>query len=922
MRCRPLSEREHTHGHTTSCVRVDPWNGVVELMNPVNVSEPMKCFSFDRVYDHHSTQLDIYEQTVRPIVESVLQGFNGTVFAYGQTGTGKTYTMEGEGCGDKSLASSPEQRGVIPNAIEHIFQHIAQSPPHQQYLVRASYLEIYQEEIRDLLDKSGGAAKRLELKESPEVGVYVRDLSSFVTQCVEEIDHVLRVGHANRSVGQTNMNEHSSRSHAILIVTVECSETGPDDQSHIRVGRLNLVDLAGSERQSKTGSEGQRFREATKINLSLCALGNVIGALTDPQSAHIPYRDSKLTRLLQDSLGGNSKTVMIANIGPAAYNYEETLSTLRYSSRAKQIQNRPRINEDPKDALLRQFQEEIARLKALLEEHGTNRQRRTARKTTQTDGADHVDTAVENGECADAEEYLREQQHTLDAERERVLGSSEIVEEEKQRLLAALAQRELALEQERQQQRALTAKIRRMQSKLLSGHGGTLLERAQRREDRAHQKLAEQAEQRHRKREIAEKLEAQQLETAHIKQTFANMQQEMEAKRRKLHKLHNRLQQMRLQIRDNDAENALERQNLEHVVLELNKELALKWLIIENFVPPQIVQRVHEHAMFDENEFKWVLPHERQWQIHSHEEEQAQQQQQNAAVCEQQQQEQLQRLHRRSSTFLVEKACDDSDLEQLKLPVVRPIPIEVESQPMADSGLGSSANGSSQGRQSLTTSADETREALGENGNGIQIGMNELASRKPLASSSMASMSRSTFCSSPSTNPLPGSTKFSASSPFSSVQQHSALNTSRIPVPKTTTTNANGCGGKRGSSFPSSSTLDSATNGGRQMHSLMASDSSNKTCRTLTMMEPEYAGQDDDRHIGTKQMCTFTSTPSTSIINCFAPADQSMQNPKKQSKNLRARSVFNNSSSSSNIPFMKAAFAATMPVPTMVLVYQ
>ncbi|CAK5071622.1 unnamed protein product [Meloidogyne enterolobii] len=136
------------------------------------------------------------------------------------------------------------------------------------------------------------------------------------------------------------------------------------------VGRLNLVDLAGSERQSKTGSEGQRFREATKINLSLSALGNVIAALTDQQSSHIPYRDSKLTRLLQDSLGGNSKTVMIANIGPASYNYEETLSTLRYSSRAKQIQNKPIINEDPKDALLREFQEEIARLKTLLEQKG------------------------------------------------------------------------------------------------------------------------------------------------------------------------------------------------------------------------------------------------------------------------------------------------------------------------------------------------------------------------------------------------------------------------------------------------------------------------------------------------------------------------------------------------------------------------
>jgi len=158
---------------------------------------------------------------------------------------------------------------------------------------------------------------------------------------------------------------------------------GIDNENHIRVGKLNLVDLAGSERQSKTGAEGTRFKEATKINLSLSALGNVISALVDGKSSHIPYRDSKLTRLLQDSLGGNSKTVMVATIGPASYNYEETLTTLRYANRAKNIKNKPKINEDPKDALLRQFQDELNRLKSMLDgkggsksRKGKNRQRR------------------------------------------------------------------------------------------------------------------------------------------------------------------------------------------------------------------------------------------------------------------------------------------------------------------------------------------------------------------------------------------------------------------------------------------------------------------------------------------------------------------------------------------------------------------
>ncbi len=222
-------------------------------------------------------------------MDAVLDGFNGTIFAYGQTGTGKTYTMEG-------LRNDSEKRGVIPNSFEHIFSHIAKSV-NQQYLVRASYLEIYQEEVRDLLSKNLG--KHLELKERPDTGVYVKDLSSFVCKSVSEIEHVMSVGNQNRAVGPTNMNEHSSRSHAIFIITVECSEPDDEGNSRIRVGKLNMVDLAGSERQAKTGATGDRLKEATKINLSLSALGNVISALIDGKSTHVPYRDSKLTRLLQ-----------------------------------------------------------------------------------------------------------------------------------------------------------------------------------------------------------------------------------------------------------------------------------------------------------------------------------------------------------------------------------------------------------------------------------------------------------------------------------------------------------------------------------------------------------------------------------------------------------------------------------------------
>lgn len=287
----------------------------------------------------------------------MLEGYNGTIFAYGQTGTGKTHTMSGKEDDNK-------ERGIMPRSFDDIFKSIQGDSVKTQFLVRASYLEIYNEEIRDLLSKN--PKNKLELHEKPDTGVYVRDLSYFAVKGVDEIREVMTIGMKNRSVRATNMNDTSSRSHSLFQITVERSELGADGKQHIRVGKLNMVDLAGSERLSKTGATGDGIKEATKINLSLSTLCHVISSLTDPKSTYIPYRDSKLTRLLQDSLGGNTKTVMIANVGPADYNYEETMNTLRYASRAKNITNKPRINEDPKDALLREYQDEVSKLRQQL----------------------------------------------------------------------------------------------------------------------------------------------------------------------------------------------------------------------------------------------------------------------------------------------------------------------------------------------------------------------------------------------------------------------------------------------------------------------------------------------------------------------------------------------------------------------------
>ncbi|XP_028630812.1 kinesin-like protein KIF3B isoform X2 [Grammomys surdaster] len=550
VRCRPMNGKEKAASYD-KVVDVDVKLGQVSVKNPKGTAHEMpKTFTFDAVYDWNAKQFELYDETFRPLVDSVLQGFNGTIFAYGQTGTGKTYTMEG-------VRGDPEKRGVIPNSFDHIFTHISRSQ-NQQYLVRASYLEIYQEEIRDLLSKD--QTKRLELKERPDTGVYVKDLSSFVTKSVKEIEHVMNVGNQNRSVGATNMNEHSSRSHAIFVITIECSEVGLDGENHIRVGKLNLVDLAGSERQAKTGAQGERLKEATKINLSLSALGNVISALVDGKSTHIPYRDSKLTRLLQDSLGGNAKTVMVANVGPASYNVEETLTTLRYANRAKNIKNKPRVNEDPKDALLREFQEEIARLKAQLEKRSIGRRKRREKRR----------------------------------------------EEEKMRLLKEKEKKMEDLRREKDAAEMLGAKIKAMESKLLVG-GKNIVDHTNEQQKILEQKRQEIAEQKRREREIQQQMESRDEETLELKETYTSLQQEVDIKTKKLKKLFSKLQAVKAEIHDLQEEHIKERQELEQTQNELTRELKLKHLIIENFIPLEEKNKIMNRSFFDDEEDHWKL---------------------------------------------------------------------------------------------------------------------------------------------------------------------------------------------------------------------------------------------------------------------------------------------------------------------------
>ena len=565
VRCRPMDEKEGTRGYMR-VVDVFPSRGVVEIRHPRDdpSSDNVKVFTFDAVYDWNSSQQDLYEETVRPLVSSVLDGFNGTIFAYGQTGTGKTYTMEG-------LKNDHDRRGVIPRSFEHIFNHIGRSE-NMQYLVRASYLEIYQEEIRDLLQPD--QSLRFELKEKPDTGVFVKDLSTSVCKNAAEIQQLMNTGNLNRTIGATNMNEHSSRSHAIFLITIEMGSIG--DSGGIRVGRLNLVDLAGSERQSKTGASGERLKEASKINLSLSALGNVISALVDGKTTHVPYRDSKLTRLLQDSLGGNSKTIMVANIGPASYNYDETLTTLRYANRAKNIKNKPRINEDPKDALLRQYQEEIGRLKEKLAQKGPVQKRKKKPKRKRGD------------ETADSE-----------SEAEDSRGEDNKIETDK-KLIAE------QLKAEKQETETLIMRIKDLESKMLCG-GKNIIDHTNEQQRALEQKSAEIVERKKREVEMQQKLEDEELTMLGVKETYTNLQQEVDVKSRKLRKCFTKLQVLKQELEDVTNDFNRDRRDLEQTQHELMKELKLKYLIIENFIPEEEKNKILSRIHLDEEEDCWTV---------------------------------------------------------------------------------------------------------------------------------------------------------------------------------------------------------------------------------------------------------------------------------------------------------------------------
>ena len=393
VRVRPFNARE-IQRQTRCIIRMEGPTTFIANPRAQPGEEAAKSFNYDHSYWSHTDKTDpdfvsqrqVYEDLGIEMLDHAVEGYNVCIFAYGQTGAGKSYTMMGR--------LEPEQKGIIPQMCEDLFERIEALRKNKgfQATVEVSYMEIYCERVRDLLNPKN-KNNNLRVREHPIMGPYVEDLSKLVVKEYLDIDRLIDEGNKARTVAATNMNETSSRSHAVftLIFTQKLHDTQTDLNTE-RVSKISLVDLAGSERANSTGAQGTRLKEGANINKSLTTLGKVISALAESslapstlssynlkkganvnikkKSEFIPYRDSVLTWLLKENLGGNSKTAMLAAISPADINYDETLSTLRYADRAKQIVCKAIVNEDSNGKLIRELKEEIFRLREILKREG------------------------------------------------------------------------------------------------------------------------------------------------------------------------------------------------------------------------------------------------------------------------------------------------------------------------------------------------------------------------------------------------------------------------------------------------------------------------------------------------------------------------------------------------------------------------
>ena len=593
VRCRPMNQKEKNEGFQ-SCVEVDSERGEV---NVHLANMPKRTFWYDKAYGVDSTQDQVFQETAMPIVESVVQGYNGTIFAYGQTGTGKTFTMEGD-------FETEINKGIIPRSFDLMF-NIIKTTYNTNFLIQCSYLELYNEEVRDLLAKNH--QQKLDIREDPETGFYVQDLSHWVVKAPNDMIELMLRGRELKVIKGHNMNERSSRSHCIFTIIVENS-TKDETGDHIKKGKLNLVDLAGSERTSKikdvNGAEGLQA-ETIHINLSLTALGKVIHALASNKKQHIPYRDSKLTKLLMDSLGGNSKTVMIANIGPADYNIEETLTTLRYADRAKNIKNAPKVNEDPKDAMIKKYKEELERLKEALAK--ANGGIEMSINEFVSDNVINMDTRERIKEIQN--QFIMEKeriQNEADEKKKKLEADKKMAEEDKIKLIEQLKKQEEEQNKKVEEKKKIMDKLQKLEEKFLLGE--KTKEQAKKNELILNEEKKELKAKEKRQKELQDKIKREEEKARELEANFKNQDDEIDKKTKLFNRLKEDLKKVEIEGEEIRKEYEISQNEFHSEMEKINKKISFSEEIIKNIVPKKYLKMIFSLMNYDEERDEFYLP--------------------------------------------------------------------------------------------------------------------------------------------------------------------------------------------------------------------------------------------------------------------------------------------------------------------------
>ena len=569
IRLRPMSKKEKEAKYE-NIVRVDQKNASIYVKN--NQEQEVQ-FTYDFAYPMNATQEEIYENTAAPIVASVLEGINGTIFAYGQTGTGKTYTMDGEPEGPN--------RGIVPRAFEHIFDFITANQESHKFSVTVTYVELYNEQLRDLLCSSKSEEKPLTIHEEPGKGFIIKGVTTHSAKSVQDLLKIQRYGQKHRVVRATNMNDVSSRSHSVLSLSIE-TLTEIEGSQHVRQARLNLVDLAGSERVAKTGAEKEGFKEGVSINYALMILGNCISALTTKGQTHIPYRDSALTKLLRDSLGGNAKTLMIANIGPASYNFSETMATLRYAERAKKIENKPKVNMDPKDALLMQYQEELQALQAQLEGGGAAAQKQSS------------------------EEVIKAMEEKLERQKRELANDSNMAKEEREKLQRKYDKMAEKIEKEKGKKEKYEKRLAEL-NKYLIGGGQELVKRTKQNEEEI-AKIREKLKQREMK---SKEIEAELNEKKNKKKEMITQCKDLKDKVKlvsdQFKEYASTYQNLQLKFPEVQKTIQEDREQISNEIESLQRQIDTMTAVVDNFIPQSEVDSVRSNAYWDDEGGKWSM---------------------------------------------------------------------------------------------------------------------------------------------------------------------------------------------------------------------------------------------------------------------------------------------------------------------------